>query len=541
MKQLDDVLEKTMRVVSRQAGIKVVCKGNSTPCTDGRTIYLPSLPVDCPANIARVYHGCCDHELAHVLYSDFSPIKDFKKKHGGHGFQVLNILEDLRIEQRLEADFLGSKKNLADAYADIQKRWIKNMSTLPLWNRLIGCIFATGKSWDTSIYGDDATLLVDEVRETVLRALQATTTQAVVVLAEEILARWKRLLKAQVEPEQEDDDDSLSDQQLIDLFGEVDSTNPLSLEANLQGSLGEMNESPTLSYRVYDRSQDRIVKAPDGGIDSYKRLLGDVSPYVGTLRRRLMMTLRGMSQSRWVSDDNGSKLNRKKLHNLCFDAPCSPFISKTSSPSNDVAVSLLIDQSGSMAREPIELAKKCTALLAETMDQLGLKLEIIGFTTLNDDRYLGELRKTESESPEEIQKRYARYIPTLHIVYKEFSEKWEPCRGRIESMEALNYTPINESTLLAAKRLLAVKASRRILIVLTDGAAFVGKTLQHLAQQNLADNLEILDKAKVEVLAIGLRAPYVREVFRQSIVVDKLAQLPQEFFGAISKKLLGRK
>ena len=41
------VLEKVAKAVSRNYGINLVFKGTQA-MTDGKTIYLPSLPPDCP-------------------------------------------------------------------------------------------------------------------------------------------------------------------------------------------------------------------------------------------------------------------------------------------------------------------------------------------------------------------------------------------------------------------------------------------------------------------------------------------------------------
>ena len=145
----------------------------------------------------------------------------------------------------------------------------------------------------------------------------------------------------------------------------------------------------------------------------------------------------------------------------------------------------------------MRLAQQCAVLLVETMDQLGLPLEIIGFTTRYDRSYVCNMRRGESLSPEEIESQFARFLPTQHLIYKDFREQLRRCRGRFGSMEASNYTPINESVLLAAKRILQQKASRRILIVLTDGLTFLGSTkTQSIALRNLQDNLDLIDKGR---------------------------------------------
>ena len=219
--------------------------------------------------------------------------------------------------------------------------------------------------------------------------------------------------------------------------------------------------------------------------------------------------------------------------------PSSPFLSKADSVSRDVAVSLLIDLSGSMHGPRIILAQQCAVLLSETMDQLRFPLEIIGFTTTRDRGYLSELKKNGNESITEIEAQFARYVPLYHLIFKGFDEPLRRCRERFASMRPRHYTPLNESVLLAGKRLLKVKSSRRILLTLTDGSCYLGcKATQHVVQQNLKDNLSLLTKTGIEVIGIGIKAPYVKEVFHQSINVDELEELPVRFYQLISKQLI---
>jgi cobalamin biosynthesis protein CobT len=253
------------------------------------------------------------------------------------------------------------------------------------------------------------------------------------------------------------------------------------------------------------------------------------------------MTLRGMSQTRLVPDGNGAVLNRRKLYTLCLESPGTPpFLSRVAAPSGDVAISLLVDQSGSMNGARLRLAQKCAVMLAETMDQARIPLEVIGFSTKHDHGFLAELHKSEQLPVAEIEFQFARYVPTLHLIYKSFREPLRQCRGRLSSMRAYYYTPINESILLAGKRLSNVRAGRRLLVILTDGNVMLGSPqTKHIARQNLLDNLALLGKAGVEVLAVGIQTTYVGDVFNNSIVVHELAQLPAEFLGAVGRSLCG--
>ena len=63
---LEPILEKTGRMLSRKYGINVICRGHDC-CTDGNTIYLPALPDEIPDKLFKAIRGYIDHECSHVI------------------------------------------------------------------------------------------------------------------------------------------------------------------------------------------------------------------------------------------------------------------------------------------------------------------------------------------------------------------------------------------------------------------------------------------------------------------------------------------
>ncbi|MEG6501755.1 MULTISPECIES: hypothetical protein [unclassified Desulfovibrio] len=56
-------------VLGEQYGVQVHI-GGKTACTNGRVIYLPSLPVDCEPELLALARGFVDHEAAHIRHND---------------------------------------------------------------------------------------------------------------------------------------------------------------------------------------------------------------------------------------------------------------------------------------------------------------------------------------------------------------------------------------------------------------------------------------------------------------------------------------
>lgn len=541
---LEDTLERTAKIISHRAGVKIVYKGNQTPSTDGTSIQLPAVPTPLTEEVEIAFKAYTDHECAHCLYSSFEIGKKFAERYGVQGFMLLNSLCDLRVEAWMERDYPGCKVNFERAYEVESKQWKEIIPQTHFGYRLMACIIAVGKGWDTDLYGPDVQPYIQPIVHLIPKVLDMPNTFAVARVAVRIIKIWKRindehLKQGEYEPKN-------VNRERLDTEGlnDLPTGNPFGHGKFLQDAIGHaMEQSATMPYRVYDRSEDVVENAPDVGADAYMKILAEARPLVAGLRQRLIMTLKGEQQKRLVSSENGTVLNRKHLHTLCLEVPGNPLASKVKSPSKDVAISCLVDMSGSMRSEGrMDLARGCAVLLSETMQQLGFPLEVIGFTTRYDKSHLCELRKNVNEPIEHIEAQYARFVPTLHWIFKGFGESLQKCRGRFGSMRATHYTPLNESILLAGKRLLSVAASRRLLIVLTDGACYYGsKSTQGIAQRNLQENLELLNKTGIEVIAVGLKAKYVLDVFPKAICVDDIRQLPHEFYRIISKTILERK
>lgn len=93
-------------------GIKVRMQGTSA-YTNGKTITIPRMDITDPLK-GRLAYGYLAHESAHVKYTDFAYLKKFLN--GSEEIflkkELLNILEDHRIETLISHDFIGVYENL---------------------------------------------------------------------------------------------------------------------------------------------------------------------------------------------------------------------------------------------------------------------------------------------------------------------------------------------------------------------------------------------------------------------------------------------
>jgi cobaltochelatase CobT len=199
-------------------------------------------------------------------------------------------------------------------------------------------------------------------------------------------------------------------------------------------------------------------------------------------------------------------------------------------------VTLLLDNSGSMRGRPITVAATCADILARTLERCGVKVEILGFTTRawkGGQSREAWLNAGKPPSP-------GRLNDLRHIVFKSADAPWRRARKNLGLMmrEGLLKENIDgEALIWAHSRLVARPESRRILMVISDGAPVDDSTLSvnsgHYLERHLRQVIgEIENRSPVELLAIGIGHDVTR-YYRRAVTIVDVEQLA----GAIVEQL----
>jgi cobaltochelatase CobT len=185
---------------------------------------------------------------------------------------------------------------------------------------------------------------------------------------------------------------------------------------------------------------------------------------------------------------------------------------------------LLIDDSGSMRGRPITVAAMSGDILARTLERCGVKVEILGFTTLAWKGGQARERWIAAGKPPNP----GRLNDLRHIVYKAADAPWRRARRSLGLMlrEGILKENIDgEALVWAHERLRARAEQRRILMVISDGAPVDDSTLsvnpgnyleKHLRE--VIQDIELL--GEVELLAIGIGHDVTRYYHRAVTIVD---------------------
>ena len=108
-------LRQVAIAIGKREKISIVFKGSGAK-TDGRTIYLPeTLPADDSA-MEITLRGYLDHEVGHIKHTDFELPTDVPAL----VHTITNVVEDIRIEQAMGAEYPGCAVNLRELVCELK-------------------------------------------------------------------------------------------------------------------------------------------------------------------------------------------------------------------------------------------------------------------------------------------------------------------------------------------------------------------------------------------------------------------------------------
>jgi cobaltochelatase CobT len=305
------------------------------------------------------------------------------------------------------------------------------------------------------------------------------------------------------------------------------------------------NEPRGPDYRPFTAKFDEIVGAENlcdpeeldrlrGYLD---KQLSHLQGVVARLANRLQRLLLAQQNRAWEFDLEEGLLDPARLPRVIVD-PLHPLSFKREKDTDfrDTVVTLLLDNSGSMRGRPITVAATCADILARTLERCGVKVEILGFTTRAWKG--GQSRETWLAQGKPANP--GRLNDLRHIIYKSADAPWRRARKNLGLMmrEGLLKENIDGEALdWAHKRLLARPESRKILMMISDGAPVDDSTLSVNPGNYLERHLrwvieDIETRSPVELSAIGIGHDVTRYYRRAVTIVDA-----EELGGVMTEKL----
>lgn len=548
------------QMLGRKLGVKVEIGGDEA-YTDGQTIHLPDLPLDSqPLEILA--NGFIDHEAAHVRYTDFTvPVPP------GLAKLLTNLLEDIRIEQALGREYPGSRHNLAALVNYLEQNPDESTSpstessvvaqVLGALHKLLrarvlhqGLLASQAEALEARL---DALLPEGTVIKLLALAFEvrhAASTTAVRDLAlriVEMLKEEEAAAKASTPPAPPDrpgagkkaapgaaasasspDADADTPRQEAQASASSSSSQTGSKPAAaLPGGQGQTealtallaadpssSDGPDLSAQTRARLTALASKTSEAAaIAGYDPLPLNTAPQekarqaraaTAALRHRLGVLVQTHQASEHWAACQGRRLNTHRLYSVQLPQ-ARLFDRRVERWATDTAVALLLDCSGSMARD-MALANQAVLALALALDYLpGVACWAAAFPGRRDQRV---------------------------IPLKQFQERASCIAGRFE-VRAHGGTPLAGALLRAGLELIGRSEPRRLLIVATDGQPEEIDLVCSILARCRASGLEVLG------LGIGQALDDVENLFgrRDAVAIQTIQELAPTLFTLLEQRL----
>ena len=344
----------------------------------------------------------------------------------------------------------------------------------------------------------------------------------------------------QVEARGEDRSDDQAEARSDDMSEDVDAEGDDMADGEDEGGMMPVRPNRPFAdlnaqfdYRAFTTKFDEVIAATElCDADELERLrayldqqLVQLQGVVTKLANRLQRRLMAQQSRSWDFDQEEGLLDAARLARVVINpAQSLSYKIERDTEFRDTVVTLLIDNSGSMRGRPIGIAAISADILARTLERVGVKVEILGFTTRAWKG--GQSREAWLAAGRPPQP--GRLNDLRHIVYKQADEPWRRAKKSLGLMmrEGLLKENIDgEALLWAHGRLIARPEDRKVLMVISDGAPVDDSTLSVNSGSYLERHLRqviayIEGKSPVELVAIGIGHDVTRWYNRAVTIMD---------------------
>ena len=264
---------------------------------------------------------------------------------------------------------------------------------------------------------------------------------------------------------------------------------------------------------------------------------------VGVMQKQLERAIAARSRVHWDPGQKSGRLHGAAMTRVIMGRE-DVFRRREVHNSKDVAVTLLIDCSGSMqGAGKIKVAAIAGYALASVIERIGIPCEVLGFTTFGSGTSAvphDQLKRMEEEV-HRMGRSYSRFEPIYMPIIKGFQERLTPqVKVRFPALYrrlTLKNNIDGECVEIAAQRLSKRREARKVLMVLSDGypAAYGDRDEQDAHLKRV-----VLDTSKggVECIGIGILDNSVKDYYPKHVILRTLEELPTAVMRELSRVLL---
>jgi hypothetical protein len=239
-----------------------------------------------------------------------------------------------------------------------------------------------------------------------------------------------------------------------------------------------------------DMDEHTTPEINDNSRKNFTEVFQAMQSEVAAMTMALEQALRAITRCRKESYLRAGRLDNDRLVEIAKNLSKNIFYQNRPGRKLSTAVSLVIDQSGSMGN--IYQIRDLAILLGECMYRLNIPFEITGSTTKYGYGGAPELDG------------FTRTNPIIYDHFKQFEEQWPVVRARMMTMDSRVHNIDGEVVEFAARRLLNRKEERKILFSLCDGEPCGGQGNDDVLGENIKRVAKTARLMGVEVYGVGI-------------------------------------
>lgn len=265
------------------------------------------------------------------------------------------------------------------------------------------------------------------------------------------------------------------------------------------GDIGEILKHELMTEGESCGHRGGVLLPPEATLRTFPIDIHETRRHTALLRARLSGLIQASRLRRRHARRTGSKIDNRVVHRLALH-DTRLFLHQEEKTEVNTAVMILVDRSGSMQHQKIEVATKTAFVVAEALDSIpGCFAAVAAFPVGNSDGVAPLVR---------------------------FGER--PSSSRF-GMSAGGGTPLAQALYWSGVELLKREEPRKILLTVTDGEPDDRLTSKRAIKWLLEQG--------IEPMGLGICEESVRTLFPTNGVVYSVEELPPALFGMLQDKL----
>ena len=479
-------LRSYARLITQNFGLKVLFQGEQACIGDG---WMQVPPVEnTEEGLSRAKYLVA-HECSHDLYSQLD-VKEEAEKKDKRLPHIVNALEDARTEKLMVRQFEGLEDNMRANIQQIVEKWNGHM---PVSSQLLGGMFLVGRGFDIDMLSDDAWKILNWLEPLIAEASEASNSQHVLEISEEILKKIDNILQNSPEKNMPNVSDETKSHVAESNFQCEDMSDFVKRHFN-EVKLPPDHDGMQDMEHLKDENQsedETIIHPDDGDMTEYNAVLLPLRRELNYLAQNLRNLAHKKRQKKrrngFIRKRKNGVVDARRLWQLCagnsdvfMQRRCNNGSEMIIDP-DSLAIYILLDESHSMMElDRYVRARQAAIIMAEALDCLGITFELTGYSA-------GSILQ--------------------RILYKEFDERYSEVKTRLLNSDHRMGTFTAEHIPFAVRRLENRSERKRILIVATD-ATDIESAVRF--REAILDALE----AEIELIGVGIHTNLMSHWFQ---------------------------